>query len=323
MIYALYGAALALTWFLICNLLLSALVLVLSERISAGIAGCAPVTRARVFLAVRLLPAVGSIAFVAGLCLPSFLRFEPRDFDEAFGVTTTTLSLAAAALIAGGARAGFRAWRESYRHARRWLQAATRLDLAGAPAPVYCLDAPAPAMTLVGVLRPRLFVARALLDTLTAEELEAALAHEAAHIRSRDNLTRLVVRALPDIAGTWSAIRTLEHRWAMAEEQSADGQGARTPAARLALASALVKAVRADLAAPPALAIASPLVGSHALASRIERLVDAAPSRPVSISARAIGWIAAAASLSILVAGYEPLLQSVHRVSEIVVHALP
>jgi hypothetical protein len=47
------------------------------------------------------------------------------------------------------------------------------------------------------------------------------------------------------------------------------------------------------------------------------------PSRLATFPARLTCWIAAAGALLMIAAGYAPLLQAVHRVSEVVVHALP
>src|SRR5206468_11663090 len=69
------------------------------------------------------------------------------------------------------------------------------------------IDVDAPLMALAGIWRPRLIVARGLVDALTPEELAASVAHEAGHQRSRDNLKRLVMRAVPD----FQVVRSEEH----------------------------------------------------------------------------------------------------------------
>ena len=86
MTYVLYGATLAFTWFLALNILLSLAIAAAAQVVARSIAARAPRIRARVLLALRLLPAAASIAFVLGVFLPSFWTLEPRDFDEAFGV---------------------------------------------------------------------------------------------------------------------------------------------------------------------------------------------------------------------------------------------
>lgn len=71
------------------------------------------------------------------------------------------------------------------------------------------------------------------------------------------------------------------------------------------------------------LALASPLGGADVIASRVERLIDGPTARRLPLAARVLAWTAAAAVVWILFAGYTPLLQTVHGVSEVVAHAMP
>src|ERR1019366_10566357 len=111
-------------------------------------------------------------------------------------------------------------------------------------------------MALVGVLRPRLFVARRLLDALTAEELAASVAHEAGHRRAWDNLKRLAMRAAPDLLAITGIARGIERRWASASDHAADRRAAGDGPTRCALASALVKVARLT---PPMTPLAEPI----------------------------------------------------------------
>jgi hypothetical protein len=334
--YVLYGVTLAFTWFLALNVSLSLLVAALPSRMSSPLARCAPAMRARILLMLRLLPAAASTIFVVGVFVPSFWTLEPRDFDEAFGITITAFALVAVALLATAACRGMSALRDAAARSRAWLKHATPMALAGAPAPAYCLDAGGAAMTLVGVIRPKLLVTRPLIEALTAEELRAAIEHEAGHLSSWDNLKRLAMRATPDALSLLPANRRLEHGWALAAEHAADARAARDSSAGLALASALVKVARmTPVSTAPRLprrgpradrplgSLASPLVGGEAIASRVERLMDGCGDRPSPLTTRLTCWTAAAGTLLAIAAGYAPLLQAVHRVSEIVVHALP
>ncbi|HEX3704013.1 MAG TPA: M48 family metalloprotease [Vicinamibacterales bacterium] len=323
MTYVLYGATLAFTWFLALNLLLSVLVAAIPRRVSKTLGSFGPAMRARLLLALRLLPAASSIAFVVGVFLPSFWTLEPRDFDEAFGFTTTTFAIVACMVLGTALWRGVSALRESSGRSRAWLAHATPMALAGAPAPVYCLDAPVPAMTLVGVIRPRLLVTRPLIEALTPEELRAAVEHEVGHLGSWDNLKRLVMRATPDALSLFPASRRIERDWALAAEHAADAQAAQDSGTGLALASALVKVARLTPIDRSFGVLASPLVGGEGIASRVERLVDRPPAHRLALATRILCWAAAAASLAIVVAGYAPLLQSVHSISEVLVHTLP
>jgi hypothetical protein len=321
--YLLYGVTLAFTWFLAINILLSLGVAAVSPRIIREIAPFGPASRARVLLGLRLLPAAVSIAFVAAVFVPSFWTLEPRHFDEAFGITTTTFAIAACVVLAAAAWRGAAAVVESVRRSRAWLLHAKPVALPEAPAPVFCLDVAVPAMALVGVFRPKLLVTRPLIDVLTPEELRAAIAHEVGHLGSRDNLKRLAMRATPDGLSLLPVRRRLEREWASAAEHAADAHAARDSNIGLALASALVKVARLTPADRTFGLLSSPLVGGEGVASRVERLMERPPAKRLPIAARLFCWTTGAAVLVAVVVGYIPLLHSVHHLSEVLVHALP
>ncbi len=323
MTYFLYGVTLAFTWFLALNIVISLFVAAIHRGAASAIAASAPAVRARVLLILRLLPAVASIAFVAGVFLPSFWTLEPRHFDEAFGLTTTSFASVACVVLLAAIWRGAAALREAAGRSRAWLAHAEPIALAGAPAPVYCLDAPVPAMTLVGVFRPKLLVTRPLIDALTPDELQAAVEHEVGHLGSWDNLKRLAMRATPDALSLLAASRGLERDWALAAEQAADARAAHDSGTGLALASALIKVARLTPVNRTFSALASPLVGGEGIASRVERLMDRRPAQRPSIAIRVLCWTATVVTLGAIVVGYAPMLQSVHHVSEVLVHALP
>jgi len=235
--YLAHGVTLALAWFFAINLMSSAAIAFAARRSHE---------RAFLLLALRLLPAALSTAFVAGVFLPSYWRFEPRDSMEGFAVTLTTFAALATVVLAAAASRGAGAWWRAIRRARMWTQTAEPFAIAGVDLPAFRVEAPQPLMALVGIVRPRLIVTRGLIETLTCEEVAAAAAHEMAHHRAWDNLKRLVMRAAPDILHWMPAARRLEREWAAAAEHNADAAApiVASRAARLALASALIKVAR-------------------------------------------------------------------------------
>jgi Zn-dependent protease with chaperone function len=281
------------------------------------------------------MPAAAATLFAAIVFVPSYWRFEPRDVVEGFDITLTALALGAVAVLTAAAARGVTAWSSARRRTRRWMQTSRPLALArrsadGAKAarprviPAFAIEADAPIMALVGVLRPRLLVTRGLIDALTEEELAASVAHEIGHSRAWDNLKRLAMRATPDLLAPTKVARAIERRWASAAEHAADRMcGDATPASRCALASALVKVARLTPPDPPLAEPISTLVGGGEIAARVHHLLDdrlpaAAPSR----SSRG-RWIASAVAAAIVAASYAPLLRVVHDVTEVLVHALP
>jgi Zn-dependent protease with chaperone function len=96
---------------------------------------------------------------------------------------------------------------------------------------------PSPALT-AGWLRPRFYVARALAGTLGASELEAVLAHEAAHAHRRDPLRLSLLRFLARTLFWLPAVGRLTEDLADEAEIRADDHAAR--GRPLALAAAIV-----------------------------------------------------------------------------------
>jgi Zn-dependent protease with chaperone function len=315
--YALRGAILGLAWFLLLNVPLSAVVALCAGRARRS---------SSLLFALRLLPAAASIAFVAAVFVPSYWRFEPRDFQEGFDLTLTIVAVASAALLVGASGRAATAWWRAARRTRSWIQTAEPLALAGVAVPAFRIEAPQPVMALVGILRPRLLVTRGLIEALTPEELAASIAHEIGHHHAWDNLKRLAMRGAPDLLSWMPAARTLEHEWAAASEHTADAAPsiAGDQRARLALASALVKVARLMPTPTPLTEPISTLVGGGAIASRVQRLIDDGSNAGEPRRHRRMHWLAAtAAAAASLALGYTPLLETVHRATEVLVHRLP
>ena len=314
--YLLHGTTLALAWFLLLNVAATAAVAIVSARLTKRARTASPAF----WLGLRLSPAALSVGFVAVVFLPSYWRYEPREFVEGFDVTLTALAVLALAVIGSGAVRGVTAWRRAARRAETWLRVARPLALPDTSMPAFAIDTDAPVMALVGILRPRLLITRPVLDTLTDEELRAASAHELGHYRAWDNLKRLVMRAAPDVLSATSAACAIERRWVAAAEHVADRQAGDSGRARCALASALVKVARLT---PPVVSIGEPisaLVDGGDITSRVQRLLEDAPPAAGRRSAR---WLALAIPAFACALAYTPLLRIVHGVTEILVSTLP
>ena len=318
MTYLAHGATLALAWFFAINALACAAVAVAGRRLPRS---------AALLFSVRLLPAISSLAFVIAIFVPSYWRFEPRDFVEGFDLTLTACAFAAGLVLAAAIWRGASAWLRAVRRAREWTRTADRIDLAG-DISAFRIEARQPLMALVGIFRPRLIVTQGLLDALTGEEIAVSAAHEIAHHQTRDNLKRLLMRGAPDLLHGTETARALERQWAAAAEHDADRSAAavRSRARRLALASALVKIARL-MPAGPAAPITEPistLVGGGEIVSRVQRLIDDRLHDHVASRRAAAPWVAMTIAAAVaLGAAYLPLLEAVHRATETLVHHLP
>jgi Zn-dependent protease with chaperone function len=97
---------------------------------------------------------------------------------------------------------------------------------------------PSPAFT-TGWLRPKIYLSSCLPERLSGPELEAVIAHEAAHVRNRDPLRLSVLRFLACTLFWLPAVRQLTEDLADEAEVRADDAAARDRP--LALATALVQ----------------------------------------------------------------------------------
>jgi Zn-dependent protease with chaperone function len=197
------------------------------------------------------------------------------------------------------------------------MRSAVPLRVEGARVPVYRVDRGGAGVTLVGLWRPRLFVAGPVADALTAEELEVVVAHEAGHRASWDNLKRLLLVASPDALGLTPLGRSVLSAWVSAAETDADAHAVGADAQRgVTLASALVKVARL-LPAPSREPLPlSTLNEGGSLAARVRRLtgVPDRPSRrwPLAWTAAVAMVLAALGSLAL-----DPeWLMPIHRATE-------
>jgi hypothetical protein len=319
--FALRGLTLALAWFCLLNIAAGLVVALLAGPLAAT----AQRRTATLWFGLRIFASVVALAFVAGIFLPSYWLYEPRDVIEGFDVLLTAGALVTCVAIGAGVWRGLSAWRSAARRTRAWMRRARPLSLPGTNIPAFEIDAEAPVLALVGVLRPRMLVTRGLIDVLTREELAVAVAHEIGHSHARDNLKRLVMRSVPDVLPASAAMRALERRWAASSEDRADrAAGEHDPRARCALASALLKVARLT---PPVTPLSEPictLMGGGDIASRVRRLLDDRTAGSAAGTVRrTAGWTAALAAVAAIGVAYAPLLRAVHEATELLVRSLP
>ncbi len=114
------------------------------------------------------------------------------------------------------------------------------------PPEVVFLDSPAVLLSCRGVQRPSLVVSRGALEALDAEELEAAVAHELAHLARRDVLTSWLLFAARVLQPFNPMVHVVARALARDLERRADLHAAGVTGHPLALASGLIKVLRAS-----------------------------------------------------------------------------
>lgn len=294
-------ACLSLACYFLMHTALAAAVWAIGKRAIRVAERLRPRDAARLLLTLRLLPALVAGLAVAGFCVPSFLWLEPSEAVEGVGAGCVAAALLGGLLWMLAAGRAARAIVQSRRYLRLCARAARQDRLAGG-FPALVLDAPEPVLALVGVVHPPVVISRGLLTALRPEQLSAALRHEEAHRRSRDNWKRLALLAAPEILPGLRAFGALDRAWARVTEWAADEWAAGDARQRLDLAEALLSAVRMEWPRLPAGLLATTLLADpQELQVRVTRLLEDPPT--AALGARywgAAGVLAAAPALLLL-----------------------
>ncbi|MBS1791527.1 MAG: M48 family metalloprotease [Acidobacteria bacterium] len=261
--------------------------------------------QAQWLFALRIFPGLLSFICVAGLLIPAYVAHEPRQETEEVTYKLITLTAISAAGLLFASWRGVAAWLATRKLINNWLAnsepvpAHQLLSTLTVPIPMYRLRHQFPVIAVVGTMRPRLFIADHLFDSLTPEELTAAIAHECGHLTARDNLKRSVLRICRDVLTIMPCGRVLDRDWAEASEEAADEFAVcSVRQSALDLASALVKIARLVPAGLrpiiPAKAAGVLLIGENlsGLARRVARLTNLASATEMQSSS----WEAASAT---------------------------
>lgn len=240
-------------------------------------------TRARLVFAMRVGPPTLALLIVVGLIIPAYLIHEPRSSGEVVSGKLATLAIISMLGVTLALWRGLKSWKATRTLMKQWLAGAKPIQIADVNIPSFSIDHPFPLIAVVGMFRPRLFIARKVLDSLSEEELLAALAHESSHLESHDNLRRTLIRACKDVLTIVPCGRSLDRAWAKNAEAAADETAAtRGSAVALNLASALIEIARmVPAGGRPTMPITSFLLGNEidGVKGRVSRLLDLAGDR--------------------------------------------
>ena len=273
---------------------------------------------ADLLFALRMLPLVAAAAVTAAFTVPSFLLLEPRSINEPLSPILMALGLCGVVLgVVGVVNAGVALHRAS-RMISTWMRAAQPIE---SPTLVPMLrissavaDLVVPPMTAVGIAHPKVLLSGTAESMLTADELHAALNHELAHVRRRDNLKKLLLRfvAFPAMSG-------IEAAWLEATEMASDDAAVSNAGEALDLASALIKLSRLAPVEPP-VDLTAALVHSPAaiMNARVERLIAWNSDRLAASQRFSVGYGLAAAlsTVAVFALTYSHLLARVHTATE-------
>lgn len=306
--YALLCICLTLSALLAVNALASALACVVWRALAPRVRGRGAGSRARLLFALRVSPPAAAAALAFALIIPSYLLYEPHDSGEEAGVKLLAIACVSAAGVLLAAWRVARTWAATRRITRDWMRHAEPFEVEGARVPAFSIRHSFPVIAVIGVLRPRLFVAAQVFDALTPEELAAALAHERGHVEGRDNLKRALLQAGEDALLRAPLGRSLRREWQRESEMAADEYAAAAGAeAALDLASAIVKISKLiPRGARPALPAGAHLLGDgdDGTSRRVRNLLRlASDARGIRAGLRARSPLAAALCVCLFAAG--------------------
>jgi Zn-dependent protease with chaperone function len=268
---------------------------------------------ARLLFAVRMFPLVGSAMITIGFALPAFLRLERGPVDEDYG---TVLFCAGTILLLGaGVFRAVMARSSASRVVSGWIDGAQLLD-AGTTAPTLQVRQ-GPPLLLYGISKPRVLASESAVALLSPDELRIAVRHEIGHLRSRDNLKKMVF-----YAASFPGMASLDRAWQDAAEFAADEAAVSNCDEAVDLASALIKlADMAPMEQPPAFTTGL-LDRSVLVRFRVQRLLDweNASSRTAQRRWGLSLLPLALAIVSYSIAHYGQSLVFTHRLTEWLIH---
>jgi hypothetical protein len=307
--FALRGIAVSLTFFVLLYCLLSLLVVVAWRALKLLLSNSER-SLANLLFGFSTLPVAASTLITLGLVVPSFQLLEPRSIKEDVGLMPLGLSLCALLLIARGVFRVITAHTRTSRVVGHWMEGANPLSVE-TEVLTFRSRRDVPPLTLVGVCQPRVLVSESAVSLLSREELRIALRHEIAHVRSRDNLKKLVFRFFP-----FPGMADLESAWSETAELAADDAAVSNPSDAVDLAAALVKLSR--LVAVEAIPACTIGFVNGSIRARVARLLiwdEVIHSKEV----RGYRWYAIPSALTAVLcvfATYGPALTVTHQITE-------
>ena len=297
---------------------------------------CSARTRAEILFVMRIGPPVIAIVAIVAFMIPSYLTYEPHTTEEFVSWKLGTLAGLSAIGVALAIWRGVRSWLATRSLLKEWLASSTRIQLDEIKVPTFVLRHTFPIIAVVGALRPRLFIAGQVLDSLSREELAAAIAHEYGHLAAHDNFKRSVMRISRAALLLIPCGRSLDRTWSEASESAADEHAAqRSSLVALNLASALVRIAKMIPKGQRQImpASVSPFLAGNEdtprVKVRVRRLVELAATGPRMLASSAplvrfLPWIVLTVLVvvSITIESRPQVLAAVHGFVEQVVRVL-
>ncbi|MGA8539258.1 MAG: M56 family metallopeptidase [Terriglobales bacterium] len=315
MIFAARGLLVSLAFFAVVYCTLSSLIVFVGWSLDR-MGGGQPSARSANFLfGLRIFSFVFSSAVAIFFAFPSFWLMERATLDEDAG--TFVLAACSLLILGAGVVRALRAQAKTTRVVRQWLSTTVSIG-SEESTPALSAGKGAPALILVGIQKPQVMISDMAARVLSGDELQAAVRHELGHMRSWDNLKKVLISATP-----FPGMGCLENAWRQAAELAADDAAVTNRRDALDLAGALINLSRYSKQwSEPELA--SGLVsGSSSIGLRVKRLLEwRSPGR---LQRAWLGYfrlwplLVLAAIVLGLASNYGATLALTHRLTEILV----
>lgn len=332
--YRLLGITLVLALLLTINATTTLMAAGLARACKRLLWKCSARTRAEILFVMRIGPPVIAIVAIAAFMIPSYYMYEPAVTDERVSFKLAALAAVSAIGIGLAFWRGLRSWLATRSLLRQWLATSTPIKMDAIAIPTFILqDYKFPLIAVVGAFRPRLFIANHVLESLSEEELAAAISHEYGHLDARDNFKRSVMRMSRAALLIIPCGRWLDRAWSESSESAADEHAAQQSSrVALELASALVRIARMipsqsqPQTLPAAVSGFLMVPDAPGVKVRVNRLVELASTDPRLLSSSAplfrfIPWLVLAIFLvvSVTIESRPQVLAAVHQLVEHVV----
>jgi Zn-dependent protease with chaperone function len=311
---------------LILHALASLVSLGLWRIFRARLDSTSPRVAARLLFVLRMSPLALSLIVWAIFVIPSFLEFEPRATIEPLSFTLLSLAAVTAVILSGSLVRCVSAVLQSRRVMRHWLRD-SRLQLESVEGvTVHRCDLTKPVVAVMGIWPARIFASDSLFSALTADEIEAAFRHEAAHAQSFDIAKKMFLQLAPSFLPGIDLLSSVSAHWSRMCELAADERAVVAgPHRTLHLASALVKVARMAASTPEDLpTLSAALHGRETLLGhRVRRLLEISEHPDAIASDSSVDFrkllLGAACLGALLLAIYPHVLSLTHELLEFLV----
>jgi len=271
--------------------------------------------RERALYVLQLAPVVLAVAVTTGFLVPEYVSNETNLAPEGVGWVCVLVAAGVVSWWAARVFAGLRMVVRTVAFGRACRAEAGGLAEVGQQqTQVVVVDGVTPRIALVGLMRPFIFISKALVAEggLNPLALEVVLDHERAHAEQGDNWKLLSLQCVPRLGLRVSAGKGWMQLWQNSAEWAADEDAVGSNRARaLVLAETLVALARTVARPERGVAYTNFVCDDAELASRVERLIACRPAVGAAMDGRVVAALGCVMVALVVLVGCSGLLREV------------